>query len=255
MTIPVLFDRSGVIAVIKPTGLASQAPPGIPSVESLMRERLFGDAFQADLAAGRRRHPGGFLGMPHRLDRAVSGVLLMATTPRAARQLSRQFEQRTIDKAYLAVVAAAVPPTTLADAFEWRDLIRKVPDEPRAEIVAGDITGAREAITEGHLLTAESDRLLLSLSPRTGRMHQLRLQAAARGMPIVGDTLYGGRPLPEAASLDERRRPIALHAWRITFQDPDSAERITLEAPLPEAFPWTAPVVRSVVSQPSSQSP
>ena len=255
MSIPMLFDRSGVIAVIKPTGLASQAPPGIASVESLMRERLFGDAFQADLAAGQRRHPGGFLGMPHRLDRAVSGVLLMATTPRAARQLSRQFEQRTIDKAYLAVVAAAVPPTTLAEAFEWRDLIRKVPDEPRAEIVAGDITGAREAITEGHLLTAESDRLLLSLSPRTGRMHQLRLQAAARGMPIVGDTLYGGRPLPEAASLDERRRPIALHAWRIAFQDPDSAERITLEAPLPEAFPWTAPVVRSVISQPPSQSP
>ena len=194
MTIPVLFDRSGVIAVVKPTGLASQAPPGIVSVESLMRERLFGDAFQADLAAGRRRHPGGFLGMPHRLDRAVSGVLLMATTPRAARQLSRQFEQRTIDKAYLAVVTTASQPTTLADPFEWRDLIRKVPDEPRAEIVAGDITGAREAITEGHLLTAESDRLLLSLSPRTGRMHQLRLQAAARGMPIVGDTLYGGRP-------------------------------------------------------------
>ncbi len=255
MSIPVLFDQGGVVAVAKPTGLATQAPPGIPSVESLMRERFFGNAFRADLAAGRRRHPGGFLGMPHRLDRAVSGVLLLATTPRAARQLSRQFEQRAIEKTYLAIVTPASPPLPPADSFEWRDLLRKVPDEPRVEIVAEDVAGAREAVTEGRLLAVDSDLLLLRLCPRTGRMHQLRLQAAARGTPIVGDTLYGGRPLPEAAGLDERRRPIALHAWRISFQDPDSVDRITLESPLPEAFPWTAPVVRSAMSGPPSQGP
>ena len=255
MSIPVLFDRGGVVAVAKPTGLATQAPPGIPSLESLMRERFFGDAFRADLAAGRRRHPGGFLGMPHRLDRAVSGVLLLATTPRAARQLSRQFEQRAIEKNYLAIVTTASPLSPPADAFEWRDLIRKVPDEPRAEIVTEDVEGAREAVTAGRLLAVDSDLLLLRLSPRTGRMHQLRLQAAARGTPIVGDTLYGGRPLPEAAGLDERRWPIALHARRISFQDPGSAARISLECPLPEVFPWTIATVRRATSGPPSQSP
>ncbi|MDA1200071.1 MAG: hypothetical protein O3C39_00145, partial [Planctomycetota bacterium] len=60
---------------------------------------------------------------------------------------------------------------------------------------------------------------------------------------------------PEAAALPARTRPIALHAWRIAFQDPDSAERINLEAPPPEAIPWTASAFRSVISQPPSQSP
>ena len=243
MPFPVLFDRSGVIALAKPTGLATQAPTGIASVETMIREQLFGEAFQADLAAGRRRHPGGFLGMPHRLDRAVSGLLLVATTPRAARQLSRQFEQRAVDKTYLAVAAATA--AAVADPFEWRDLICKVPDEPRAEIVAEGDTGAREAVTEGRVLAADSSLVLLRLSPRTGRMHQLRLQAAARGLPIVGDTHYGGPPLAEAASLPERQRPIALHAWRIAFDDPDSGERVSLEAEPPKTFPWTAPAIRS----------
>lgn len=248
MPCPVLFDRSGVIALAKPTGLATQAPAGIASVETMIREQLFGEAYPADLAAGRRRHPGGFLGMPHRLDRAVSGLLLVATTPRAARQLSRQFERRAIDKTYLAVVSPAErgsPAAVVGDPFEWRDLIRKVPDEPRAEIVAEGDTGAREAVTEGRVLAAGPGFVLLRLSPRTGRMHQLRLQAAARGLPIVGDTRYGGPPLAEAASLPERQRPIALHAWRIAFDDPDSGERVSLEAEPPEAAPWTAPAIRS----------
>lgn len=74
----ILLERSGVVALAKPFGLATQAPAGFPSVESWLRDRL---------------PVGAYLGVPHRLDRAVSGVLLMATTPRAARQLSRQFER------------------------------------------------------------------------------------------------------------------------------------------------------------------
>jgi len=241
MTLAILHDSGGVLAVAKPAGLATQAPAGIPSLESRVREQLFGEAVAAAHAAGRRRHPGGFLGVPHRLDRAVSGVLLLAITPRAARQLSRQFERREIHKTYLAVVT---PPATgtLTDgmSFEWRDTIRKVPDEPRAEIVPEGTDGGREAVTTGRVL-AEAEAgpvptagtMFLELKPLTGRMHQLRVQTASRGLPVVGDTLYGG-PLGDAILADG----IGLHAWRITFRDPATGEETTITCPPPNGPPW-----------------
>jgi len=238
----ILRESSGVVAVWKPTGLATQAPPGIPSVESWLRTRLHGDR-------------GGYLGVPHRLDRAVSGVLLLATTPRAARQLSRQFERRQVRKTYLAVVAAdgARASHALGDsvasadraAIVWHDRIEKVPDEPRARIVPPEAPGGREALTAMRLLrTLPEGRLLLEFEPLTGRMHQLRLQASARGLPILGDTLYGGPTPAERAGCheeaDARERAIALHAVRIEYTDPETAERVAVEAPLPSW--WPAPL-------------
>lgn len=228
----VLREQSGVIAILKPSGLATQAPPGIASLEQWLRNRLGRDA-------------QGYLGVPHRLDRAVSGVVLMAATPRAARKLSRQFERREIVKTYLAVVAAeagTAEQAPMAVAVEWRDFLRKIPAEARSEIVDPQAPAAREAVT----VVSGLDRTdggaasrLLQLVPRTGRMHQLRLQAASRGLPIVGDEAYGGPPFGDG---DERARPILLHAWRIDYADPDSGERIAIEAPLPDHWPaWARP--------------
>jgi 23S rRNA pseudouridine1911/1915/1917 synthase len=242
MDLAIIHDSGGVLAVAKPAGLATQAPAGIPSVESLVRERLFGAAVAAAQSAGHRRHPGGFLGVPHRLDRAVSGVLLLATTPRAARQLSRQFERREIRKSYLAIVTPSATSTLTRDmAFEWRDTIRKVPDEPRAEIVLEGIADGRAAVTIGRavpaaaagILLPEVGTLILELEPLTGRMHQLRVQAASRGLPVVGDTLYGGRPLGDPAFT-----AIGLHAWRITFRDPATGAETTVTCPPPTSPPW-----------------
>jgi 23S rRNA pseudouridine1911/1915/1917 synthase len=241
MTLGFLHDSSGVLAVAKPAGLATQAPAGIPSVEALVREQLFGAAVAAARTAGHRRHPGGFLGVPHRLDRAVSGVLLLATTPRAARQLSRQFERREVHKTYLAVVTPTAT-GALADgmAFAWRDTIRKLPDEPRAELVPAGTAGGREAVTTGRVLPAadagklpDAETLFLELEPLTGRMHQLRVQAASRGLPVVGDTLYGGYPLGAAHT-----EAIGLHAWRITFRDPATGTETTVTCPPPSGPPW-----------------
>ena len=228
----ILREGSGVVAILKPVGLATQAPPGIESVEQWLRDRLGRDA-------------SGYLGVPHRLDRAVSGVVLMAATPRAARKLSRQFEGREIAKTYIAVVetgAAAKETLPGADAVEWRDLVRKVPEEARSEIVDSLALAAREAITHASWIDCagrDEGKRLLKLMPVTGRMHQLRLQAASRGLPIVGDELYGGPPLGDG---DAAERPILLHAWRIDYADPDSGERITVEAPLPDHWPaWARP--------------
>lgn len=254
MSLTILHESGGVLAVAKPAGLATQAPAGIPSVEAVVRELLFGQAAAVARSAGRRRHPGGFLGVPHRLDRPVSGVLLLATTPRAARQLSRQFERREIHKTYLAVVMPATQdPPAEGTSFEWRDTLCKLPDEPRAEIVPEGTAGGREAVTIGRVLSAAeagpllpeiggllpaAATLVLQLEPLTGRMHQLRVQAAARGMPILGDTLYGGRPAA-APPPEARAESIGLHAWRITFRDPATATEVTVTCPPPSGPPWS----------------
>lgn len=228
MSLPrVLLEQSGVVAIHKPAGLATQAPSGIASVEGWLRDRL-------------GRGDDGYLGIPHRLDRAVSGVLLLAITPRATRKLSRQFERREVKKTYLAVVepvSTATPPPAGAIG-EWRDFLRKIPEEARSEIVSAASPGAREAVTAVHRQATVAGTVL-RLEPHTGRMHQLRLQAASRGLPIVGDELYGGRPLGGG---DVRERPILLHAWRIAYADPDSGERVEVEAAPPDHWPeWARP--------------
>jgi len=235
--LPVLHEAGGVVAVAKPAGLPTQAPPGIDSAESLVRRWLFGPA-----GAAGGRHPGGFLGVPHRLDRSVSGVLLFAATPRAARQLSRQFERRLVEKTYLAWVELSptlgregeAPPPAPGDEISWCDLVRKRPDEPRAEVVTAAEPLAREAVTLGLVRGVHDGVAVLELYPRTGRMHQLRVQAAARGMPVLGDTLYGAcRPWGDPAAGDGRDRPIALHAWKIRFLDPVGAHPVEVIAPPP----------------------
>lgn len=222
----VLHEGGGVLAIAKPAGLATQAPPGVASAEAWLRGRL--DA-------------SGYVGVPHRLDRAVSGVLLLAVTPRAARKLSRQFERREITKTYLALVEGEAADLVDGGSTEWRDLIVKIPDEPRARIAAAAEPGAREAVTLVRVLGRPlTGALLVSLEPLTGRMHQLRVQAASRGLPIVGDTHYGAREssLPAfAPTSDPRHQPIALHAWRICYVDPDTGTAITVEAPLPTVWP------------------
>lgn len=229
----ILFRRSDVLALLKPAGLATQAPAGIASVEAWLREQLYG--------------PGaaGYVGVPHRLDRAVSGVLLMAATPRAARKLSRQFERREIAKEYLAIVERRSAVRADDGPWEWRDRIEKVPEEARARLVAEATAGGREAVTRARPLarisgTPGRDRLLLGLEPLTGRMHQLRVQAASRGLPIVGDLLYDeaadtGWAGPAAAAV--REPPIALHAVRIRYTDPDEGDEVVAEAPPPGHWP------------------
>lgn len=231
----VLHHSGGVLAIAKPAGLPTQAVAGVESVEGLIRRQLFGDSYTAAVAAGRTRHPGGFLGVPHRLDRPVSGLLLLATSPRAARQLSRQFERRLIDKTYLAVVhAVGDARPAVGELFAWRDAIRKVPDEARAEIVTPGTPTAREAVTDGHVLAARGAWLLVQLHPRTGRTHQLRLQAAARGLLMLGDRLYG-EPTGDTAAAESS---MALHAWSLRYRDPETDEPVTLICPVPALPLW-----------------
>jgi 23S rRNA pseudouridine1911/1915/1917 synthase len=220
----VLFEDHHLIAVNKPAPLMTQAPAGVPSLEALIK---------AHIKEKYAKPAGVYLGIPHRLDRPVSGAIVFCRNTKAAQRVAEQFQQHAVTKVYLATVAGMVAD----DAGEWRDFVRKIEGQARAEIVEEGAALAREAVTEFRVLRRDADATLLELTPRTGRMHQLRVQAAARGHPVLGDAHYGStRPFGPAAELP-RDRVIALHARRLVFDHPFRHVPVELEAPLPGYWP------------------
>jgi len=217
----ILFEDHHFIAINKPAALLTQGPPGVPSLEAMVKDYIK-TAYQK---------PGGvYLGIPHRLDRPVSGVILFARNTKAAARVARQFHDRTVSKIYWALVETGPP----EESGEWSDYLRKKTDEPRVEVVAAGTEGAREAVTGFRVLQRLGERTLLELAPRTGRMHQLRVQAAHRGWPIVGDEVYGSvHPFGPPAELP-RDRLIALHARQLTLEHPFRNVPLVIEAAVPE---------------------
>lgn len=236
----ILFEDEHCLAVAKPAGqfpLGDWAPPGQTTLESAVRRHL--DAANPQSV---------YLGIVHRLDRPTSGVLIWAKTPKAARRLSHQFESRSVRKEYWAIVArpsanetpgwpetAAPFPTEPLSRLTWIDWLSRPDRSGIVRVVPQLAPGAREAITEvsqGTAIALPLGTASLRMWPRTGRSHQLRVQSAARGMPILGDSLYGSdRALEPPGS-------IALHAYRLEVRHPVSGVELVLVAPLPAE--WAA---------------
>ncbi|MCL2625186.1 MAG: RluA family pseudouridine synthase [Planctomycetaceae bacterium] len=219
----ILLEDGPLLAVNKPAGLLTQAPPGIDSLEYRVK----------DFLTVRDHKPGRcYLGVPHRLDRPVSGVILFAKHVRAARRLSEQFENRTVNKTYWAAVSGQPED----DVGTWVDYMKKVPHQPLAVIAKPIDPEAREAVLHYRVLRRFDWGAQLEVKLETGRMHQIRLQSGSRGFPILGDTQYGSTlPFGELHE-DTRLQGIALHARSIVFLHPMTRELLTLEAPLPTAW-------------------
>jgi 23S rRNA-/tRNA-specific pseudouridylate synthase len=209
----VLWSSGSVFAVNKPAGISTQSPGGFDSLEVRLRAQF-----------GRQAE---YLAFPHRLDRAVSGVILVATTKGSAKLLGAQFESRKVAKTYLACVSGNAAKVER----EWIDATRKLSDEAKVEIVDTGAEGAKVCETNVELRGYNAQRgcTVLRLRPRTGRMHQLRVQSARRGHPILGDELYGW-PANSASPFHPLR--IALHAETITFHEPKTGRIVTVCAPL-----------------------
>lgn len=218
-SVDILFEEGPLLAVLKPPGLLTQSPPGIDSLEHRIKAIL----------KAREGLPGDvYLGVPHRLDRPVSGVMVFTTTSRAARRVSKQFERRDVEKVYWACTAGHVTP----ESGTWTDYIRKIPGEPRAQIVAADDPEARIAILHYRLLGRTEFGSWLEIRLETGRTHQVRIQASTRGWPLLGDTYYGSGVPFGAQFDDERLRAIALHARALTLDHPMGRRRLQLVAPV-----------------------
>jgi 23S rRNA pseudouridine1911/1915/1917 synthase len=218
----VLYEDNHCLAVAKPAPLLTQGvPPGIPTLEAMAKAYL-----------KERYHKAGnvYLGIPHRLDRPVSGVVLFARNTKAAQRLAEQFQKHQVTKIYWAVVEGMVEPSE----GQWCDWLLKLPEEARSKRVSAETPGARRAMLDYRKLAAGPGLTFLEVRPQTGRMHQIRVQAAERGWPVLGDIMYGAkRSFGLAASLP-RERVIALHARSLTFLHPIRFEPITVTAPLPE---------------------
>jgi 23S rRNA pseudouridine1911/1915/1917 synthase len=225
-SLTVLYEDNHCLAVAKPATLLTQGvPPSIPTLEA-----------QARVYLKERYHKAGnvYLGIPHRLDRPVSGVVLFARSTKAAQRLAEQFRNRQVEKVYWAAADARPGAAELPEAGTWEDWLLKLPEEARAERVAPGTPGARQAILRYCRLQTWEGGALLEVRPETGRMHQIRVQAAVRGWPLRGDFLYGStKPFGPPAELP-RDRVIALHARSLTFLHPIRYEPVTVVAPLPE---------------------
>jgi 23S rRNA pseudouridine1911/1915/1917 synthase len=233
-TLHILFEDNHCLAVAKPAPLLTQGvPPGIPTLEAMVKSYL----------KERYHKPGNvYLGIPHRLDRPVSGVVVFARNTKAARRLAEQFQNRLVRKVYWAVVEPTAGGELPPAEGVWEDWLLKVKEEARGERVAADTPGARQAVLRYRHLRVREDGVLLEIEPETGRMHQIRVQAAVRGWPVRGDVLYGSRLPFGPAAERPRDRVIALHARSLTFLHPIRYEPLTVTAPLPETWDeWGEP--------------
>ena len=205
----------------KPAPLLTQAPPQIPSLEAMVKEYIKQKYAKA---------AGIYLGIPHRLDRPVSGVIVFARSTKGAQRIHAQFQKHEVRKVYWAAVEGDVTP----DAGVWDDWIRKIATEAKTVKAIEGEPGAKLATLEYRVLQKlPGGGTLIEFSPLTGRMHQLRVQASWRGHAVFGDVTYGStRSFGPAAELP-RDRVIALHARRLTFTHPTTKQEMVLEATLP----------------------
>ena len=229
----ILREDGPLLVVNKPPGISTQGVPGkYMTLESQVREYIKTTFHK----------PGNvYLGIPHRLDRPTSGVIVFARNSKTAARLAEQFAERSVIKEYLAIVEGEVSPET-GSLSDW---LLKDAERAFVRIVPEGTARAKFAELEYRVIAIRSGRTLLHLMPRTGRMHQLRVQLAARGWPVVGDRQYGipqsetQRTIETEAETNflPRLNAIALHAWRLTLKHPIRYDTLTLQAPPPSSWP------------------
>lgn len=213
----VLYEDASVVAIDKPAGMVVHAGAGIHrgTLANALVHR-----FASLSSLGGELRPG----IVHRLDRFTSGVLLVAKTDAAHRDLGAQFASREVEKTYLALVEGSV---------SGRGTIQKpITRDPgnRARMTAR-LEKGRSAITHWEAKEHYPGFTFLEIRIGTGRTHQIRAHMAALGHPVAGDRLYGATVSPFHRYF--------LHAHRIGFRSPATAERVTVESPLPaELLAW-----------------
>lgn len=207
----VLYADNDIFVCIKPARVLSTDEPG--GLPALVRMSL-GDT-TADVRT------------VHRLDRVVSGVMVLARNAGAASELSRQIREDVFEKEYLAVLhgCPAERDGTLTDLL-YRDKARRM-----TMVASEPAKGVQEAILDYSVINSREDMSRVKVLLRTGRTHQIRVQFASRGMPLVGERKY--------CTLEDPCE-IALWSHRIAFLHPATGERVEFFHEPPDCYPWTA---------------
>ena len=204
----IIYQDRDIIVCIKPAGVLSTDEPG--GLPDLVRQTL-GD-------------PNANVRTVHRLDRVVSGLMVLARSKKAAAELSRQIRENRFEKEYMAVVHGNLVPEGT-----FRDLLARNKEERKTYIVQDPGKDVQEAILEYRLLNAAEDMSRVQIRLLTGRTHQIRAQFSGRGFPLVGDNKYG---LGEECD-------IALWSCRLSFDHPWTGQRLEFTKEPPQVYPWT----------------
>ena len=171
------------------------------------------------------KKPGNvYLGLVHRLDRPVGGVMVFAKTSKAASRLSKQVQNHLLEKVYVAVVEGRVP-----EKGEWIDYLVK--DSKKNQSYITDKEHGKEAILTYKRLAYGNHFSLVEIHLKTGRSHQIRVQFSSHGFPLVGDAKYN--------LTSDKKTNVALFAKKISFEHPVTKEKLIFELPLPKRYPFS----------------
>jgi len=205
----IIYKDEAVLVCIKPAGVLSTDEPG--GLPELVRQEL-GDE-KADVRT------------VHRLDRAVSGLMVLARGAKAASELSRQIRDGEFEKEYLAVVHGETE-----DKAELRDLLLRNKARKMTFVVTEPEKGVQEALLDYETLERRAGLSKVKIHLHTGRTHQIRVQFSSRGFPLVGERKYC-EPMDDC--------PLALWSHMIGFTHPRTGERMRFEKEPPAVWPWT----------------
>ncbi len=244
----ILYEDRELIVVKKPAGLEAQTARGFaPDMVSELRRYLAGCAAVGQegihrLSTMQSTAPAGgqppYVGVIHRLDKPVSGVMVYGKTPKAAASLSRALQAGNMKKEYLAVVCGK----PVDNSGTYVDYLRKDGKNNCSEIVDKSVEGGRRAVLRyrvREVIRREEDVFsLVEIELLTGRHHQIRVQLAGHGTPLVGDGRYGAAA-GGMQKVGRGRLPLALCACRLTFPHPIDGREMCFEtAPEEGAFSW-----------------
>ena len=207
----ILYLDADIVVCVKPQRVLSTDEPG--GIPELLRREL-GDE-KADVRT------------VHRLDRVVGGVMVLARSASAASELSRQIRENEFGKEYLAVVHGAPG----AEEGQLRDLLGRDKARRMTFVAAEPGKGIQEAVLSYRVLNRADDLTRVRIRLHTGRTHQIRVQFASRGMPLVGERKYSTLADP---------CEIALWSYRLAFRHPSTGDEMEFLHQPPSVYPWTA---------------
>jgi 23S rRNA pseudouridine1911/1915/1917 synthase len=220
----VLFEDRWLLAIDKPAGMVVH--PGAGTREDTLVHALLAHCAGSLSGIGGVERPG----IVHRLDRETSGVIIVAKTDQAHRELARQFAERTVVKEYRALVAG-VP--RLMSGTIHKAIGRNVRQRHKMAVVE-EAHGGRASWTDWELVERYGDlAALVACTLHTGRTHQIRVHMASLGHPLLGDVAYGWK---ESSRMTRQPGRVMLHAGHLSLMHPGTGKTLVLRAPLPADF-------------------
>ncbi len=237
MKTEILYEDKDILVVYKPAGVPTESASALVMdvVSELKGYLAQGEKKSADKNAGKSERSETYLGLIHRLDQPVEGILVFAKTPKAAADLSRQVADRKLKKQYLAAVyknhavdnsenkAVKGGKVTLTDY-----LLRDGRSNTASVSDASD-KRAKKATLQYEVIAEEENYEIVKIDLETGRHHQIRVQMAHHGLPLLGDRKYGSRDaerLGEALGVTD----VALCAWKLSFRHPITGKNMEFKA-------------------------